>query len=144
MEQREWVKEYIETYLKCLPADLRPTDVSEKINKALALAYRNRWDAKILAHAVASNNYSTAKSPVGASIYRLEQLASQQAPRPGSPAPKFIPEPRRAPVPMEWISERIQLLNLIGNGLYETEEEASQAMRDLIESQTGKPFASDK
>lgn len=73
MEQQP--HEYIQNYLDALPIEIRP-DIGDKLTNALRMAYKNGWDSKALAHLVARHGYTNAHSPIGAALYRLEQLAA--------------------------------------------------------------------
>lgn len=74
MEQQH---EYIQTYLQALPTEIRP-DVNEKLKNALRDAWRNKWDPKTLALTVSRGNYSSAYSPAGAALVKLEGLSKQE------------------------------------------------------------------
>jgi hypothetical protein len=73
MEQHEYIADYVDN----LPVELRP-DVNEKLKQALRKAWTNRWDAKSLAFIVSRADYSTAHSPAGAALHKLEQLSNTQ------------------------------------------------------------------
>jgi hypothetical protein len=131
-DQHEWV----ESYVGALPAELRPTDISENIKKHLRAAYKNGWKPVDLARAVSAGNYLNASNPLGASIYRLEKLAEQKAPpKVSNNFPVFESEKRREPKPKEWIAERVALLTAIGNGLATSPEEAERMMQELMRQQ---------
>jgi hypothetical protein len=131
-DQHEWV----ESYVGALPAELRPTDITENIKKHLRIAYKNGWKPIDLARAVSAGNYTNANNPLGASIYRLEKLAEQKAPpKVSNNFPVFNSEKRREPKPKEWIAERVALLTAIGNGLATTPEEAERMMLELTRKQ---------
>lgn len=74
MEQHE----YIQTYLDNMAIELRPDATSPKFIEAMRTAWRNDWDSKTLAQLVQKNNFTTANSPVGAALYRLERLANEK------------------------------------------------------------------
>jgi hypothetical protein len=126
--------EYVELFINSLPAELRPTDVNETIKKHLRVAWKNGWKADVLGKSVAMGNYANSSSPVGAAVYRLEKIASQKAPKENS-IPRYVAPERREPLPPDWAKERIELLNAIANGLYESSEAAEEAMMKLLELQ---------
>lgn len=126
--------EYIETFLKHLPAELRPTEVSEKIKEILRAGWRNEWKAEDLAKSISYGNYTNSHNPVGMALFRLEKIVQQKAPVKQKDF-KLPPLVRKETLPLKMISERRELLMLIANGMYETAEEATAAMQKLIEDQ---------
>ncbi len=71
MEQHEYIQDYIEA----LPAELRP-EINEKLKQALRNAWINKWDATSLGFIVGRADYSSAHSPAGAALHKLEQLSA--------------------------------------------------------------------
>lgn len=122
--------------MNALPAELRPTEVTENIKAHLRNAYTNKWDPVELARSVSSGNYTNAANPLGASIYRLGKLAEQKAPpKVSNNFPVFKTDRNYEHKPAEWIAERKALLEAIANGLATSPEEAEQMMLDLIKAQ---------
>lgn len=126
--------EYIETFLKHLPAELRPTEVSEKIKEILRAGWRNKWLAEDLAKSISHGDYTNSRNPVGMALFRLEKVAQQKAPTKKKDF-KLPPLIRKESLPLKMIGERRDMLMAIANGLYETGEEAEEAMNKLMESQ---------
>lgn len=124
--------EYVETYLKNLPPELRPDGINEKLLEPLREAWRNKWDARDLAKAVSAGNYSTSTSPVGSAIYRLTQIAKQKPYVRTTDV--YVPRKRDPSQNPAWAKERIELIMRIGRENIPPDE-AERLMQELIDSQ---------
>ena len=71
MEQHEYIADYVDN----LPEELQP-EINERLKTLLRQAWVNKWDSRHLAFVIGRGDYSTAHSPAGAALHRLEQLVA--------------------------------------------------------------------
>jgi hypothetical protein len=69
MEQHEYIADYVDN----LPTELQP-EINERLKSLLRQAWINKWDSRNLSFMISRGDYSTAHSPAGAALHRLEQL----------------------------------------------------------------------
>lgn len=126
-EQRD---AYIAEYLDNLPAHLRPDEVTRAIDIALANGFHNKWEARVLAYAVASG-VGRADNPVAVAVHRLQKLSKQKAPKRDS-YPVYVAEPKPPQLPDDLLAERSQVFRDILNRVI-TGEEASKRIAEIYE-----------
>jgi hypothetical protein len=123
--------DYVERYLTCLPPNLRPDGLTEKLLEPLRDAWRNKWEPEDIARAVLAADYSKAASPAGLAIFRLTQISKQPAPRKNEPT-RYEPIERREPTDPDYAARRRTLIKRIIEERI-SGEEAERLMSQLNE-----------
>jgi hypothetical protein len=128
--------DYRNKYLQHLELRLRPT-TPKHLDEALEKGRKNGWLAKDLAITInAQHYYDDSVTYWLQSKNHLEKLVEQIPPAIAENRYQpFEYGPKPEKLPIEVIHERIELLKLCLNGMYETEVEAELAMQQLIASQ---------
>ena len=128
--------DYRNKYLQHLELRLRPT-TPKHLDDALLKGMKNGWLAKDLAVTInAQHYYDDSVTYWLQSKNHLEKLVEQVLPAIAENRYKPFEFGAKPPkLPLDVIHERIELLKLCLNGMYETEAEAQLAMQQLIASQ---------
>jgi len=128
--------DYRNKYLQHLELRLRPAN-PKYLDESLEKGIKNGWLAKDLAVTVNAQYYyddhvtywTQAANHLEKIVQQIPPAIAENRYRPF----EYGPKPEQ--LPLEVIHERIELLKLCLNGMYETEAEAEHAMQQLIASQ---------
>lgn len=126
-EQRD---KYINEYIEHLPPQLRPTEVTRAIDLALANGFHNKWDARVLALAVAGG-IGKADNPAAVAVHRLQKLSKQRPPKQDA-TPQFIAEPKAPPLPKDLRDELFKVMRDVMNRVI-TGEQGTDLIADIYD-----------